>query len=59
MLRSYLLALALLAGHFIYAQIPGCDGTRYLTEIFTSVDTVSDLQFGANTTFSGSAQDLF
>lgn len=59
MLRILLCVIISSFGYYSHAQIPGCDGTRYLSEIFTSVDTTADLQFGFNTTFSGNPQNLF
>lgn len=38
---------------------PTCDGSRYVSEVFTSVDTTQNVLFGNNTTFGGNNQDLF
>ncbi len=59
MLRSTLSLIAIVVCYHSQAQIPGCDGNRYLSEVFTTVDTTADIQFGANTTFAGNAQNLY
>jgi para-nitrobenzyl esterase len=36
-----------------------CDGTRYISTIFTTIDTTQAVLFGNNTTIGGTSQDLF
>ncbi|MFK7799769.1 MAG: alpha/beta hydrolase fold domain-containing protein [Aureispira sp.] len=38
---------------------PTCDGSRYVSEVFTGVDTTRSILFGNNTTFGGNNQDLY
>ncbi len=54
--------LSLLLGVFISLSAqnhPTCDGTRYVSEVFTAVDTTADVLYGNNTTFAGNNQDLY
>jgi para-nitrobenzyl esterase len=41
------------------AQHPTCDGTRYLNEVFPSVDTTFNVFFGVNTTYQGNVDSLY
>lgn len=36
-----------------------CNGSRYVSEEFTTVDTTLAVQYGSNATFAGNAQDLY
>lgn len=40
------------------AQNPGCDGDRYVNEVFTDVVETIGVQFGQNVTFAGNQKDL-
>jgi para-nitrobenzyl esterase len=54
---SFTLLLALLATG-LFAQ-RGCDGSRYIDAIFTTVDTTSSILYGNGDTYGGANQDLF
>lgn len=41
------------------AQHPTCDGTRYLTEVFPTVDTTFNVFLGVNTTYQGTVDSLY
>jgi para-nitrobenzyl esterase len=60
MKKSLLLAIFTLSLTWAQAQPenPYCDGTRYVSEVFQNVDVVSNIQYGANTTFCGTAKNL-
>lgn len=49
----------LLVNKSVFAQHATCNGTRYITEEFSSVDTTENILFGNNTTIGGINQDLF
>lgn len=38
---------------------PTCDGSRYVSQVFTTVDTTATVLYGNNTTYSGNNQDLY
>jgi len=61
-MQKIIFTLSLLIG-MIYSAFaqnhPTCDGSRYVSEVFTSVDTTQSVLFGNNTTFGGVNQDLF
>ncbi len=42
----------------VMAQQLNCDGNRYLNQIFTSVDSVKDVQYGQASTLGGKTQNL-
>lgn len=56
MKKIYLLGLALATLHSVNAQ--DCNGGRYDSDLFTGSDVTSDIQYGANTNFDGSNQNL-
>jgi para-nitrobenzyl esterase len=57
MKKIYLMALSLLAvGTTTIAQ--DCTGGRYATDIFTTVDITSDVNYGSNQSFSGATIQL-
>jgi para-nitrobenzyl esterase len=41
------------------AQIPSCDGSRFIDSVFTEVKDATTLQYGSNVTIGGVQQDLF
>lgn len=41
------------------AQHPTCDGSRYLTEVFPTIDTTFNVFFGVNTTYQGNVDSLY
>lgn len=55
----FLLCLLVFSGTAQAQLNNGCDGTRYRTPVFTTVDTTDFVQFGSNVTFAGNPQDLF
>ena len=38
---------------------PTCDGSRYLMDVFTEVDSIMDISFGSGVTIGGNEQELF
>lgn len=61
-MQKIIFTLSLLTGmiYSVFAQNhPTCDGIRYVSEVFTSVDTTLDVLYGNNTTFGGNNQDLY
>lgn len=38
---------------------PTCDGSRYLTDVFTEVDSTLDISYGIGVTIGGNEQELF
>ncbi len=38
---------------------PTCDGSRYVSEVFTAVDTTQRVLYGNNTTYGGTNRNLF
>lgn len=38
---------------------PTCDGSRYVSQVFTTVDTTEGVLFGSNTTYGGNNKDLY
>ncbi|MGH1339579.1 MAG: alpha/beta hydrolase fold domain-containing protein [Aureispira sp.] len=38
---------------------PTCDGSRYVSEVFTSVDTTEGVFYGSNLTYNGNNKDLY
>ncbi len=38
---------------------PTCGGGRYISEVFTAIDSTAGVLYGNNTTFGGNNQDLF
>lgn len=57
MRKIYLLGAALLT--FFSVQAQDCTNGRYESEIFTSLDVSSDIQYGSNINYDGTNQDLF
>ncbi|CAA6829578.1 MAG: Esterase/lipase-like protein [uncultured Aureispira sp.] len=56
---TYTLLFILLTTIYSQAQHPTCDGTRYLNEVFPSVDTTFNVFFGVNTTYQGNVDSLY
>lgn len=52
----YILTLALAAAFAAAHAQPGCDGIRYLTGLFDSVDVTTGVAFGSNTPVTGGGQ---
>jgi hypothetical protein len=59
MKQSYTLLFILLMTVYSQAQHPTCDGTRYLDEVFPTVDTTFNVFFGVNTTYGGNVDSLY
>lgn len=58
MRQLIIITLALCMTLNAWAQHPSCDGMRYLSPIFPTLNTTLDVQFGSNTTIGGNAIDL-
>lgn len=61
-MQKIIFTLSLLAGmiYSVFAQNhPTCDGSRYISEVFTTVDTTLAVLYGNNTTFGGNNQNLY
>lgn len=57
MKKIYLMAISLIAlGNLAIAQ--SCAGGRYASDIFTNVTVTSDINYGSNTSFTGSPTQL-
>lgn len=58
--KTTLLLLTIFHFNAAFAQSPHptCNGTRYLTQEFSSVDTTFNVFFGANTTYQGNLDSL-
>lgn len=54
-----LLILSFFLSHPLFAQHPSCDGLRYLTPVFSGIDSTLDLQFGSNDNAWSFNTDLF
>lgn len=55
-MKKLLLALALLCSAFVtQAQ---CDGNRFFNYVFSNVDLTSNVQYGTNTKYDGTSQNL-
>ncbi len=59
MKQTYTLLFILIMTVYSQAQHPTCDGTRYLNEVFPSVDTTFNVFFGVNTTYAGNVDSLY
>lgn len=61
-MQKIIFTLSLLIG-LIYSAIAQnhatCDGSRYVSQVFTSVDTTMDVLYGNNMTYNGANQDLY
>lgn len=55
----YTLFFILSMAMYSQAQHPTCDGTRYLNEVFPSIDTTFNVFFGVNTTHGGNVDSLY
>lgn len=56
----YILILIVGFGTYLSAQNHiTCDGTRYISEVFTTYDTTLNVLYGNNTTVGGTNQDLY
>lgn len=55
----YLLGLLSISYSLQAQNHPTCDGARYVSEVFTVVDTTHGVLYGNGNTFSGNNQDLF
>lgn len=61
-MQKIIFTLALLLGitYSVFAQNhPTCDGVRYVSTVFPTVDTTQAVWFGNNTTYAGNNQDLY
>ncbi len=61
-MKQFLLSLllCLVGGYSLSAQsYPGCDGSRYRSMVFSTVNSTTDLKFGEGTTIAGNFQELF
>lgn len=59
MKQTYTLLFILIMTVYSQAQHPTCDGTRYLNEVFPSIDTTFNVFFGVNTTYAGNVDSLY
>ena len=59
-MRKILPLFALLISiSFLNGQIEGCDGSRFIDDIFTEVDITRAIKFGEGETVTGTNQELF
>lgn len=59
MKKIYLALSFLIVSNIVAAQNPnGCDGLRYIDEIFTDVDSITKIKFGENYTYGGEFEEL-
>jgi len=60
-MKSILLGFAIIFSSFsvLSQDINGCDGQRYVEDIFDEVTVTADLMFGSGITYDGNNQDLF
>lgn len=61
-MQKIIFTLSLLLGiaYSSFAQNhPTCDGTRYVSTVFLTVDTTQAVWYGNNTTYAGNNQDLY
>ncbi|MDF1864360.1 MAG: esterase, partial [Saprospiraceae bacterium] len=54
----YILAFLLGLANIITAQNLGCDGNRFVNEVFMETTETIGVQFGQNTTLGGNQKDL-
>lgn len=60
MKHLFILLSLLLITLLVQAQNhPTCDGSRYVSQVFTNVDTTRSILYGNNTTYGGNNQDLY
>ncbi len=52
MKKTYLISLLTLVTGFAYSQTP-CDGGRYSSDVYVTIDVTSDIVYGSNTSFTG------
>ncbi len=53
------LVAALSFNYYSHAQIEGCDGSRYIDDIFTEIKVTQGLKYGEGETINGNLQELF
>lgn len=61
-MRNFFFTIAILCGtvYSLFAQNHvTCNGTRYVSEEFTNVDTTLAVLYGNNTTYNGTSRDLY
>ena len=61
-MQKIIFTLSLLTGIICSAiaqNHPTCDGSRYVSQVFTTVDTTMDVWYGNNTTYAGNNLDLY
>ncbi len=59
-MKPIVLSIFLFTGTLtVSAQIPSCDGNRYRDFVFSTFDSVVNVQYGFNTTMNNVPQTLF